>query len=575
MMKQMCLRSFRVFAFAACVCAFALVSVSLGAQQETPSVTPSPAPAAEGSQSLTLEQALAMAESRSEPVVIARAGIARADADKIRARSNLLPQLSAAASYDRALASEFSGIFGAPTTQSCAPFALDQQASIEARVAEIERAVDCNAVGSNLLGGGTSDTTDFSNLPFGRENTWRGSLSFSQNLYSGGRNGAQLAIADAGRDAARIGLTTTRGQLFLDVATAYFDVALSARLVSIAEATYEQADATLKQVQAGFDAGTQPEFEVLRARVNRDNQTPVVIQQRLNREVALLRLKQLLDLPPALDLQIPDMLGDETLAPPEPFASRVAAAERVITAAPDGASAIAQGLRAPLPSRAAVDAATADVTRAEAALKLAQAQKMPSASITSSYIRVAYPGGYFPTGDFRTNWTIGASVQVPILTGGRQKGDEAVARADVDESRARLQQTQELAGLDTRLAWAELLAARATWEATAGTVQQATRAYEIADVRYRAGVSTQLELSDSRLLLQQAQANRAQAARDVQTARARVALIADLPLGSAGTGAAGAAARSPTQIQTTVAPQPSGAASAFTTGQGAQTQAGR
>ena len=59
------------------------------------------------------------------------------------------------------------------------------------------------------------------------------------------------------------------------------------------------------------------------------------------------------------------------------------------------------------------------------------------------------------------------------------------------------------ASLDTRSAWAELLAARAAWEATAGTVQQATRAFEIADVRYRAGVSTQLELSDSRLLLQQ------------------------------------------------------------------------
>jgi hypothetical protein len=88
-------------------------------------------------------------------------------------------------------------------------------------------------------------------------------------------------------------------------------------------------------------------------------------------------------------------------------------------------------------------------------------------------------------------------------------------------------------------------------------------------------VSTQLELSDSRLLLQQAQANRAQAARDVQTARARVALIADLPLGSVSAGAAGTAARPRTQIQTTASPQPSGAASAFTAGQGAQTQAGR
>jgi outer membrane protein TolC len=55
-------------------------------------------------------------------------------------------------------------------------------------------------------------------------------------------------------------------------------------------------------------------------------------------------------------------------------------------------------------------------------------------------------------------------------------------------------------------------------------------------VRYRAGVSTQLELSDSRVLLQQAEANRAQAARDLQVARARMALLPDLPLSTGAPG---------------------------------------
>ena len=78
-----------------------------------------------------------------------------------------------------------------------------------------------------------------------------------------------------------------------------------------------------------------------------------------------------------------------------------------------------------------------------------------------------------------------------------------------------------------------------TWEASAGTVQQAQRAYEIAEIRYREGLSTQLELSDARLLLVQAQANRAQAGRDLQVARVHVALLPDLPLaGFAGCGAA-------------------------------------
>jgi hypothetical protein len=53
-------------------------------------------------------------------------------------------------------------------------------------------------------------------------------------------------------------------------------------------------------------------------------------------------------------------------------------------------------------------------------------------------------------------------------------------------------------------------------------------------VRYREGLSTQVELSDSRILLQQAQANRAVAARDVQIAQARVALLPYLPLGAGG-----------------------------------------
>jgi outer membrane protein TolC len=65
-------------------------------------------------------------------------------------------------------------------------------------------------------------------------------------------------------------------------------------------------------------------------------------------------------------------------------------------------------------------------------------------------------------------------------------------------------------------------------------VEQATRAYGIADVRYRAGVSTQLELADARLLLRQSEADRAQAARDLQIARVRLALLPELPIATGG-----------------------------------------
>ena len=245
---------------------------------------------------LTLEQVLSLAEPKSEAVSIAAAGVQRAEADQIRARSGLLPQLSVVASYDRSLASEFDNVFDTGGTGTpCPPFSLNPQAALDARVAEIERAIDCGAVGGGFFG--STDPGGLEDLPFGRANTWRASLSFSQNLWSGGRNGAQITLAAVGRESAQLGFTTARAQLLFEVTEAYYDAVLSDQLVNIAAATLDQADATLRQVEAGLRAGTQPEFEVLRARVNRDTQQPVLIRQRVNRALAYLRLKRLLDLP--------------------------------------------------------------------------------------------------------------------------------------------------------------------------------------------------------------------------------------------------------------------------------------
>jgi outer membrane protein TolC len=155
----------------------------------------SPAPPPVGP--LTLEQVLELAQSRSEAIAIARTGIERAQGEQVRARSGRFPQLSASASYDRALASEFSSVFGNDGAgPSCPPFTLNPSASLDDRVTEIERAIDCGAIGNSFFDGGGTDDGDV-DLPFGRENTWRVSLLFSQSVYSGGRLRAQADIAAA------------------------------------------------------------------------------------------------------------------------------------------------------------------------------------------------------------------------------------------------------------------------------------------------------------------------------------------------------------------------------------------
>jgi outer membrane protein len=493
---------------------------------------------------LTLDQVLELAGARSESVAIAEAGVRRTEGEAVRTRSTIFPQLSLSGGYDRSLASEFSGIFNNASFGS-----------------------------SGSSDGSSSDSGDLSDLPFGRANTWRLSLAFSQAIYSGGRYRLAKELTTLGRDTALQGLTTARAQLLFDATQAYYDAALADRLVGIAEATVQQAGATLQQVQSGFEAGTQPEFEVLRARVARDNQQPPLIRQRVNRDLALLRLKQMLDLPGDAELRLADALGDDVLAPPPVFAARVAAVERALGSTQTSLAVLVSGL--PAPARTVVAEAETAVKLRETSLKLTEAAKNPSVSLTSTYTRLGYPANGIPIFN-RTNWTVGANVQLPILTGGRQRGDELVAKAELDDARLRRQQVQELATVDTQSAWAELIAARAAWDASSGTVQQATRAYEIADVRYRNGVSTQLELSDARLLLQQAETNRAQAARDLQVARARAALLPDLPLGAATAAAAARPAQpapaAPAQQRPSTNQIQSASAQSFQGQQGAQGQ---
>jgi outer membrane protein TolC len=351
--------------------------------------------------------------------------------------------------------------------------------------------------------------SEFEDLPFGQTNRWDLGLSFSQSLWSGGRIGGRVGAAKAGVRAAESGLAAARAAAALELTEAYFDAALAERLVSIAESTLAQADATLAQVRSAREVGERSEFDLLRAQVSRDNQRPLVVERRSARDLTQLRLAQLLELPAATRLHLttdPLSLADGVFAD---FAA-------------------GSGERAPLAQAiAALDAR-------EALRRAAHGERLPDVGFSSSYGRVAYPSSGLPAwGDTRTNWTVGVGLTLPLFTGGRLRGLESAAQADLDAAKARQQQVRELADLESQQVDSLLASAQALWEASAGTVEQAKRAYEIAELRYREGLSTQVELSDSRLALESADATRAIAARNLAVARARVALLPNLPLGGA------------------------------------------
>ena len=496
-----------------------LLAIFSGAVSSQAPVTPAPQGSARASatqvRALSLDEALGIAERASEDIAIARAGVTRARGEVYRARSEFFPQIAGSFTYTRTLDSEFRGLDTGPEDSRpvCRPFVPAGALTADQRLDSLERALalasDCRAAGGGF---------DFSSLPFGRANNYTLGLTGSQTLFSGGRVPAQARAANAGRRAANITLSSARAQVILDVTEAYYDAVLAGRLYAIAESTLEQAETTLRHTQLARQVGTQPEFDLLRAQVTRDNQLPVVVARRTDRELAHLRLKQLLDLRLDQDVVLTTGLGDSAAIAPARLAS-------LTSLAPDTST----------NARAPVRQAAENVAVQENLKRIARSQRLPTVSVSSVYGRVAYPFGGLPSLDeFRTNWTVGVNLSVPIFTGGRIRGDELVAESNLTQGRLLLEQTRELAELDTRSALAELEAAEASWQASGGTASQAARAYNIAEIRYREGISTQTELSESRILLQQAQANRAVASRDLQVARARVALLPELPLGAFG-----------------------------------------
>lgn len=483
---------------------------------------------------LALDEAVRIAESQSEAIRIARAGVDRAHGQQWQARSQLLPQINGSASYTRTLASQFSSIGGgpppdttkpAPPPSPCDQYLRDATATTAERLAGLEDASRC-ALGSNPF-------SSFGSLGFGAKNQYNLGLSFSQNLFAGGRIIAQNTVANAGRRSADIELTAQRAQLRLDVTQAYFDAALADRLVALAESSAVQTENVLRQTQLARTVGNVSEFELLRAQVSSANQRPIVIQRQSDREVAYLRLKQLLNLP----LEAPVLL---TTVVDDSAATNAALASLGIpsdTAATD---------------RATVRQAAEAIDAQRGLLRVAKGQRLPTLSLISQYGKVAFPLNGFPqSGEFRTNWTIGLASQIPLFTGGRIKGDQMVAEANLREAQARYDQLREFAALDSRVTINNILQARAAWQASQGTAEQASRAYSIATVRYKEGISTQIELNDARILLEQAVANRALAARNLQVARVKLALLPDLPLQSAGaTQAQGQSQATTTQQQT-------------------------
>ena len=144
--------------------------------------------------------------------------------------------------------------------------------------------------------------------------------------------------------------------------------------------------------EADFQKSLRSLFELLRARVTRDNQVPVVLQRRTDRDLAFLRLKQLLNLPYRESLQLTSDINEP-------------ADVREARNASNTGSALDASIDTSTSSRAPVRQLDEALKAQEAQLTIARREWLPTISVTSAYSRVAFGAGGVPAwGNWLNNW---------------------------------------------------------------------------------------------------------------------------------------------------------------------------
>lgn len=139
---------------------------------------------------------------------------------------------------------------------------------------------------------------------------------------------------------------------------------------------------------------------------------------------------------------------------------------------------------------------------AAAARRVASMGHRPELSVD---VQAGVRNGYVPNLDrMKGNWDATVSVRVPVFDGGRTRAQVDEAEAGLRAARERTRTMERRVEGEVREAISDVRASLAKLETSDLQVDQAEAAVSLAETRYRAGVSTNLEVLDAQTALSQA-----------------------------------------------------------------------
>lgn len=439
---------------------------------------------------LSLDEAVARALTESEEIAVARAQLSQANAQVTQATASGLPQVATALTYNRAVRTIFDDL-AAPTGADTndIPLAYDESRTPRERYDTMSELLM-----EDFMAG------LFAGLPFGRRNTYIALFQVSQPLFAGGRITGQRRLAKHLETAAADQLEETEAELILSVRMAYLNALLARRLHDVAVQSRRTAEDHLGQVAAFRQAGTASEFDLLRARVDLANREPFVVQTENAAHVAALELRRLINVPAAQPLLLTSEFSAEPVTVDEDLLHRL------------------------MEDRPVLRAQREVVAAREAGVNIARSAWFPTVALQGNLGFQAYPANPAPPrlSEWRKDWNVALAFTWTPFDGFRTRGRIQEAQAQLRLAHLEEAQLREALDLELSAALAEYRNARAQIRARGETVRVAERTLELAEVRFANGLSTQLEVSDAALLLDQARFNEAQSLFDYGKALAHL-----------------------------------------------------
>lgn len=434
-------------------------------------------------QVLTLQDSISIALKNNLSIRSAEMKVKSAE-DKVReARSSMLPNISGSISYIytgklQEMELDLSGMFaGMPTTPS----------------------KGAPPTGDNPIQIGMPSRTSF---PIGSKHVSRAGISAQQAIFTWGKILNAYEQAKLALEAERCALESTKQQVILDTTKAFYNVLLTNELVKVSEMAVAQVQAHLKTTQDLIDVGMATNFDLLRAKVQLANVSSQLIKMRNLKKLSEDALKNTL----GLDLNTPIELKGQLV-----YKSLDLNLDELFKLA--------------LANRPELKQLDLQERAAKKIVSVAKAGNKPNLFAVYDYSYMANEKEFddiFKDENWKNTWSLTFALSIPIFDGLATRAKVKQAESAVKQVQIAKQQLINGIALEVRSAFFSFQEAKELLKAQEETVQQAQESLRIANLRYKNGMITNVELMDTELALTQAQTNYSNALSDYMIAIARL-----------------------------------------------------